>query len=185
MKKTLTTLCLLAAGSTAVLAQDIDFSVAKALPNYDLPCCSQQQYTPDFGEPVDFLEMLTGAKKKNKDNKKGAPTPQQQQQAMAGMRPGGAGIPAAPAYNDKNAMLKTFNKDGKWYFEINDTILGRDILAVSRFISTPPVAVSTVANSRVLPRLSTLRKTLPTRPSYCVPKTNICGPTPSTTSPRP
>ncbi len=138
MKKTLTTLCLLAAGSTAVLAQDVDFSVAKALPSYDLPCCSQQQYTPDFGEPADFLEMLTGAKKKNKDNKKGAPTPQQQQQAMAGMRPGGAGIPAAPAYNDKNAMLKTFNKDGKWYFEINDTILGRDILAVSRFISTPP-----------------------------------------------
>ncbi len=47
---------------------------------------------------------------------------------------------SAPVSGRKKAMFEVSHDNGKWYFDIPSDILGRDILVVTRFIKTPPLA---------------------------------------------
>ena len=48
-----------------------------------------------------------------------------------------AGVPKSPIYNDKAAMLPAAKDEDNWFIEVPDSILGRLLLAVTRFTSTP------------------------------------------------
>lgn len=49
----------------------------------------------------------------------------------------GAYTPQGQVYNDKEAMIAVSKDNDKWFFTVADSILGRELLAVSRFTSTP------------------------------------------------
>lgn len=48
-----------------------------------------------------------------------------------------ANTPQSELYNDKDAMIRVSKTQDKWFFTVADSIIGREILAVSRFTSTP------------------------------------------------
>ncbi|MCH5179167.1 MAG: zinc-dependent metalloprotease [Prevotellaceae bacterium] len=48
-----------------------------------------------------------------------------------------AGVPKTPIYNDKAAMLPASKQDDNWFIEVPDSLLGRLLLAVTRYTSTP------------------------------------------------
>lgn len=47
------------------------------------------------------------------------------------------GAPKAPAYNDSAAMLRVSKEGDDWYLEVPDSVVGRLLLAVTRFTATP------------------------------------------------
>lgn len=47
------------------------------------------------------------------------------------------GAPKAPAYNHDAAMLRVSKEEDDWYLEVPDSIVGRLLLAVTRFTATP------------------------------------------------
>ena len=48
-----------------------------------------------------------------------------------------AGVPKSPIFNDKAAMLPATKDEDNWFIEVPDSILGRMLLTVTRFTSTP------------------------------------------------
>ena len=48
-----------------------------------------------------------------------------------------AGVPKSPIFNDKAAMLPATKDEDNWFVEVPDSILGRMLLTVTRFTSTP------------------------------------------------
>lgn len=125
MKKTYSFLCLTALATTLASAQinNVD-SLGKLFQLDDHRCCFSQMNSPHpivSQNTYDIASLKKG--KKNASQAKNVGT--------------GSATPHKPLYNDKDAMIKVSSEDDKWYFEIADTILGREILAVSRFTSTP------------------------------------------------
>lgn len=57
-------------------------------------------------------------------------------------------VPKTPVYNDKNAMIRVLQEEDKYFLEIADSILGRRILAVTRFTSVPG-GISTYGGEQV------------------------------------
>ena len=48
-----------------------------------------------------------------------------------------AGVPKSPIFNDKAAMLPATKDEDNWFIEVPDSLLGRMLLTVTRFTSTP------------------------------------------------
>ncbi|MGN1214563.1 MAG: DUF5118 domain-containing protein, partial [Bacteroidaceae bacterium] len=125
MKKTSSFLCLTAL-TTALASAQIHTadSVGILFETDEYQCCFSRMNNPHPTVETNTYDIASLKKgKKSASQTKNIGT--------------GSATPHKPLYNDKDAMIKVSSEDDKWYFEIADTILGREILAVSRFTSTP------------------------------------------------
>ncbi len=128
MKHLFSTLILAMAGTTlqaqtGKLAAD-DEALLRSL---DFPCCFSRTGATAANDGTTLSFDLSGNNNKA-DNKAGG--------NMAASAPQQA-VPKAPIYNDKNAMMKVTQEENNYFLSIPDSIIGRLILAVTRFTSVP------------------------------------------------
>jgi hypothetical protein len=128
MKHLFTTLVLAMAG-TSLMAQTTKPAAGgdDLQRSLEFPCCFSLAADP--ARYADALQCGLSAPKVKNGNQGG----------NAGQQGGGApsAAPKTPLYNDKNAMMKVSQQEGKYYLEIADSIVGRLILATTRFTSVP------------------------------------------------
>ena len=128
MKKILTIALSVVLGATFATAQEPDLRFGNG----------QWSLADDFGC---FFQMMNSNNAANaaspKDKKPKADKNKSQSSAKGTATGKGSATPKVPVFNDKDAMIKVSKEEDDWFFEIADTIIGRDILAVSRFTSTP------------------------------------------------
>lgn len=66
-----------------------------------------------------------------------APKAPKEDKKKGGVAAPQAGVPKSPIFNDKAAMLPATKDEDNWFIEVPDSILGRMLLTVTRFTSTP------------------------------------------------
>ena len=126
MKKTLTAL-LVATVSTTLATNAQNLSHDTRSQATDFPCCFAQPHRDNMTDTDLLLSGLKDGKTKKDAEKTG--------KATVAAPP--SAVPKTPIYNDSCAMIKVSKDNDGYYFEIPDSIIGREILAVSRYTSIP------------------------------------------------
>lgn len=126
MKNAFVTLLLIMTGINLSAQKNAAQQEEQLLRSLSFPCCFSHTSTTSthYRETTPFHLADNKGKEKNDNNKgKTTSTP--------------TVAPKVPIYNDKSAMIKVSKEEDNYFLEIADTIIGRQILAVTRFTSTP------------------------------------------------
>ena len=125
MKHTFSVLLFIMTGMAVYAQKSVKSLESELLRRLELPCCYSQGGF-DATNNVPQTAWL-GAPKDNKKNEAAKPKSPES----------GSAIPKVPIYNDKASMIKVSKDKDGYYFEVADSLMGRDILAVTRYTSTP------------------------------------------------
>lgn len=126
MKNAFATLLLIMTGINLSAQKNAAQQEEQLLRSLSFPCCFSHSSTTSthYKETTPFHLADNKGKEKNDNNKgKTTSTP--------------TVAPKVPIYNDKSAMIKVSKEEDNYFLEIADSIIGRQILAVTRFTSTP------------------------------------------------